>query len=187
MEKYWKHFKTIFKHKLIVMITCFRAGIIWRGLLHDNSKFGPTEFFTSAKYFQGTSSPIDAEKKEKGYSYAWQHHKGKNPHHWEYWIDFDNDGSVIASKIPYRYVVEMVCDWVGAGMVYCGENWTQSEPLDYYYKVRAGRHFNPETEELLITFLTLIKENGLDEFYKAAQCKGGYTYLYIDYVGIYCP
>ena len=70
MEKYWKYFKTIFKHKLIVMITCFRAGIIWRGLLHDNSKFGPTEFFTSAKYFQGTFSPIDAEKKEKGYSYA---------------------------------------------------------------------------------------------------------------------
>ena len=63
----WKHFKTISKHKQIVMINCIKAGQIKRGLLHDNSKFSPTEFFSSVKYYQGNRSPIDAEKEDKGY------------------------------------------------------------------------------------------------------------------------
>ena len=87
MNKYIKHFITITKHKFYVMKFCFKCGLYKHGLLHDLSKYGKTEFFSSAKYFQGTSSPIDAEKNEKGYSLAWQHHKGHNPHHWEYWID----------------------------------------------------------------------------------------------------
>ena len=67
MNKYWEHFKTISKHKILVGYYCCKAGQIKRGLLHDNSKFGPTEFFSSARYFQGTGSPIDKEKAEKGY------------------------------------------------------------------------------------------------------------------------
>lgn len=87
MNKYWEHFKTITKHRHKVMWLCFRIGLYSQGLLHDLSKYSPIEFLTSAKYYQGTSSPIDAEKKDKGYSLAWQHHKGHNPHHWEYWVD----------------------------------------------------------------------------------------------------
>ena len=64
MKKYWKHFVTITKHKWVVMINCIKAGIIWRGLTHDLSKYGITEFCSSAKYFQGNRSPIDAEKKK---------------------------------------------------------------------------------------------------------------------------
>lgn len=106
IEKYLKHFKTITKHKFYVMKFCFKCGKYKRGLLHDLSKFGPTEFFSSAKYFQGTSSPIDAEKREKGYSLAWQHHKGHNPHHWEYWIDNIGTYKNTACKIPYDYVID---------------------------------------------------------------------------------
>ena len=61
----------------------------------DLSKYGITEFCSSAKYFQGNRSPIDAEKEETGYSLAWQHHKGHNPHHWEYWIDNIDRKSVV--------------------------------------------------------------------------------------------
>ena len=60
IEKYLKHFKTITKHKFYVMKFCFKCGKFKRGLLHDLSKYGITEFCSSAKYFQGTSSPIDA-------------------------------------------------------------------------------------------------------------------------------
>lgn len=56
----------------------------------------------------------------------------------------------------------MVCDWVGAGKVYSKEKWTQETPLEYYYKVRAGRHFHPDTEALLLAFLTVIAEEGLE-------------------------
>ena len=87
VNKYWKHFKTITKHRHKVMWLCFRIRLYKQGLLHDLSKYSPIEFLTSAKYYQGTRSPIDAEKEDKGYSLAWQHHKGHNPHHWEYWVD----------------------------------------------------------------------------------------------------
>ena len=165
----YKHFITICKHKAIVCRECVKCGLIWRGLMHDNSKFGFIEFLASAKYFQGDRSPIEKEKAKKGYSLAWQHHKGHNPHHWEYWIDFDADGQVIAKKIPYLYVVEMVCDWIGAGMVYNKDKWNQHEPINYYYKVRKGRYFHPETEALIIRFLECIRDEGVEAFHKMAK------------------
>jgi len=58
-------------------------------IVHDLSKYSIIEFFESARYFQGLSSPIDATKREIGYSIAWQNHKAKNKHHWQYWVDFN--------------------------------------------------------------------------------------------------
>ena len=181
MGKYWKHFLTIFRHKIVVFKECAACGIFWQGLKHDISKFGPTEFISSARHFQGNRSPIDAEKECCGYSLAWQHHMGHNPHHWEYWIDFSSDGSIIANKIPYSYVVEMVCDWIGAGKVYSKEKWTQHDPLSYYKKVRAGRHFHPDTEALILEFLSCIDERGLKEFHAMAKSEGSYSYVRTNY------
>ena len=183
----WNHFKTVSKHKHIVFQECHACGITWRGLMHDMSKFSPAEFIPSAKYFQGDKSPIEAEKAANGYSFAWLHHKGVNPHHWEWWIDFADDGTFIVNKIPYEYVVEMVCDWIGAGKVYSKDKWTQHEPLRYYHKVRDGRHFHPETEELVLKFLNCISDKGLDEFHKMARGEGGYAYLRADYEGKHIP
>lgn len=166
MSKYWKHFKTVCKHKHEVFKECKSCGIFWQGLVHDFSKFGFAEFIPSARYFQGTRSPIEAEKEAIGYSSAWLHHKGHNKHHWEYWTDFDSNGNVIANRIPVKYVIEMACDYVGAGKVYSKDRWDQHTPLNYWNKVRGGRHFHPETEELLVTMLTIIDEHGLDEFHR---------------------
>lgn len=180
MSNAWKHFKTISKHKRIVMINCIKAGQIKRGLLHDNSKFGPTEFFSSVKYYQGNRSPIDAEKEDKGYSIAWQHHKGHNPHHWEYWIDNLGSYSNTPIKIPYEYVVEMVCDWIGAGKVYT-ENWTQHDTLKYYKKVRGERIIHPTTEKLILALLDALDFGGLEYFYwKAKHSKDDYETGYMN-------
>lgn len=180
----WKHFKTVMKHKAVVYRECKACGIKWQGIIHDLSKFSRVEFSPSAKFFQGIGSPIEKEKAEKGYSEAWLHHKGRNKHHWEWWTDFGKNGEIIANKIPSNYVVEMICDWIGAGMVYSGEDWTQAEPLNYYNKVRAGRHFHPETEELLIKLLEIIRDKGLEEFHRI--CKQRYPLL-TDYDGLYIP
>ena len=180
----WNHFKTICKHKGVVFKECRACGITRQGLIHDLSKFSFEEFLASAKYFQGNRSLIEAEKESVGYSKAWLHHKGCNKHHWEWWTDFADDGSVIANKIPSKYVIEMVCDWIGAGMVYGGEKWTQSKPLNYYNKVRNGRHFHPETEELLVRLLEIIRDDGLDAFHSV--CKTRYP-LFTDYEGEYIP
>ena len=169
MSYIWKHFKTVCKHKWIVFRECAACGIAWQGLTHDLSRFSTTEFISSAKYFQGNRSPIEAEKDAVGYSASWLHHKGHNPHHWEYWTDFRNNGEVIANRIPKKYVVEMVCDWIGAGKAYYSATWTQRSPIEYYNKVRAGRYFHKDTEDLILDFLECIANDGLDAFHKMAK------------------
>jgi hypothetical protein len=131
MKKYWKHLVTITKHKWYVMKACFKSGLIWQGIVHDLSKYSITEFFPSARHFQGNKSPIDAEKTKNGYSLAWQNHKGKNRHHWQYWTDFEN-GELIVLEMPPKYLAEMLCDWVGAGKAYNKGNWTVDTLREWY-------------------------------------------------------
>ena len=169
MSYIWKHFKTVCRHKWFVFRECASCGIVWQGLTHDLSKFSPTEFISSAKYFQGNRSPIEAEKEDIGYSAAWLHHKGRNPHHWEYWTDFGPNGEIIANKIPRKYVIEMVCDFIGAGKAYNTAKWTQRSPLEYYNKVRGGRYFHPDTEKEILKYLNYIADEGLDAFYKMVK------------------
>ena len=71
----------------MVLKHCIKAGIFWRGLLHDLSKYSPSEFLAGVKYFQGNRSPNEMERELFGYSSAWLHHKGRNRHHFEYWND----------------------------------------------------------------------------------------------------
>ena len=96
----FKHFNTVIKHKGYVFIYSCKAGIPYRGIVHDLSKFSPTEFFESAKYFQGNRSPIAEAKRVNGYSKAWLHHKGRNKHHWQYWYDVTakNGGATFDSR-----------------------------------------------------------------------------------------
>ena len=75
MNKIWGHFKTITTHKLVVMRECFKIGLYRQGLLHDMSKYGPTEFIQGCRNYQGTASPHLKEREKKGYSSAWLHHK----------------------------------------------------------------------------------------------------------------
>lgn len=186
-KKYIRHFITITKHKYYVGKFCFKCGFYKRGILHDLSKYGLTEFFSSAKYFQGTSSPIDAEKIDKGYSIAWQHHKGHNPHHWEYWIDNIGTYKNTPIKIPYEYVIEMICDWLGAGIVYSHNkvdfDLPYKEPLNYYNKCKNERIFNAETQKLIEYYLNIIKTNGINYFCKKVKSKK--DYIESDYKGEY--
>ena len=126
------HFKTILIHKYWVFRYSVQLGIPYRGLLHDLSKFSWVEFSESVKFYQGgKSSPITAAKKEQGYSKAWQHHKGRNPHHYEYWTDKYDTGT-IALKMPFKYVIEMIADYLGAGRAYQGKSFTLKGEYDWW-------------------------------------------------------
>ena len=86
----WNHFSTITRHRNLVRKHCFQIGLYWQGLTHDLSKYSPEEFWTGVRYYQGNRSPNAAERETVGYSRAWLHHKGRNKHHYEYWIDISN-------------------------------------------------------------------------------------------------
>ena len=99
------HFETITRHKLLVMKYCFACGLYEQGLAHDLSKYSPTEFIPGCIYYQGDHSPNEAEREAKGYTSAWLHHKGRNKHHLEYWIDYSTTkAGLTGMKIPLRYV-----------------------------------------------------------------------------------
>ena len=163
MKKYFKYLKQVLLHKKYVFEECRACGILWQGITHDLSKFSKDEFIPYSKYFME-----DKEKNKEVFIKAWMHHKGNNPHHWEYWIDYDENGNIVANKMPYNYVVEMVCDWIGAGKAY-EKRWNTNSPFEYYNKVRSGRHFHPETEKLVLLFLNCVRFHGLKQFHKLAK------------------
>ena len=160
----WAHFKTITHHRRLVRKYCFRLGLYWQGLTHDLSKYSPREFWRGVKYYQGYRSPNDAERRENGVSLAWLHHKGRNRHHFEYWIDYciGEDGKVYMGgcKMPLRYVAEMFCDRIAACRTYQGDQYTDAAPYDYYERSRGHILIHPETGELIGKMLLVLKEQG---------------------------
>lgn len=162
MIKAWEHFKTITHHRHLVMRGCFAVGLYKQGLLHDLSKYSWVEFSVGAKYFQGDKSPNNAEREDTGVSKAWLHHKGRNKHHFEYWIDYglDADHHMTGMKMPVNYVVEMYVDRVAACKNYQKEKYTDTSALEYYEKGKGKYMMHPETEALLEDMLTHLARHG---------------------------
>ena len=112
-----KYFLYLIKHKWYVFIECWKAGITWRGILHDLSCFWPDEFILSAKYFQG--KPGKTYKAEAFYDTEFdlvrlRHHQ-RNGHHWQHWVLILDSGKMKPVEMPKEFVKEMWCDWIVAG------------------------------------------------------------------------
>lgn len=148
---------------------CFKVGLYKQGLLHDLSKYMPVEFLTGCRYYQGNRSPNNAEREDIGYSSAWLHHKGRNRHHYEYWLDYSTDPAdgIIGMRMPVKYVIEMFVDRIAASKVYQGKNYDDSHPLKYYEKgaARLGKMVHPETARQLHFLLKMLAEKGEEETY----------------------
>ena len=159
LKNIFLHLGKICKHKWWVFYYCCKAGIPWRGIKHDLSKFSPTEFWESVRYYQGTSSPIDACKKAKGVSKAWMHHKGRNSHHYEYWQDnFDNGG--VPLQMPYDDAVEMLCDYLGAGRAYMGKNFSYQKEYEWWLgKIQKPIAMHNHTKLFISSSLEQLKDN----------------------------
>lgn len=166
----WKHFCTINHHKILVMRGCFQVGLIKQGLLHDLSKYSPTEFIVGCKYYQGNMSPNNAEREAVGYSSAWLHHKGRNKYHLEYWIDYgipDKEGphkgehkGLCGMKMPVNYVVEMYIDRVAASKNYQKEKYRDDSALAYYMNGRQFHVLHDDTRALLELLLEMLAIKG---------------------------
>ena len=157
------HFTTITRHKMLVMKYCFACGLYKQGLAHDLSKYTPTEFIPGCIYYQGDHSPNEAERKAKGYTSAWLHHKGHNRHHLEYWIDYGmGKDKMIGMKIPLRYICEMVCDRIAASQVYLGDKYTDASAWEYYQRSRDHYILNPESRAMLEKLLKMVRDKGQD-------------------------
>jgi len=150
IKKIFGHWKTIRTHRHWVKYYCRLAHIRKRGWKHDLSKYFPTEFWESARYWTGVSSPINEAKKAQGYSKAWLHHRGRNPHHWAYWADNFSEGLVVY-QMPKDDFVEMVCDFLAAGRAYMGDTFNYSREHAWWLDDRnkGNKAMHPKNKMML--------------------------------------
>ena len=160
-----RHLETVREHRDLVRRNCFACGLYSQGLKHDLSKYSPSEFLVSVRFFQGYRSPYMKEKELYGFSEGWLHHKGRNPHHWEYWYDMI-DGKWQPIRMPYRYIVEMVCDRVAACRVYLKDKYTSASALEYYLSRNDKLYMHPDTRDELEYILTEIRDHGEEEVFR---------------------
>lgn len=132
------------------------------------SKYSFTEFWRGVKYYQGTCSPNNNERHTKGYSLAWLHHKGRNKHHMEYWIDYGlgEDKHMTGMKMPDRYIAEMVCDRIAACKTYNRDKYTPADAYNYYLNSKEHYLMHEHTEELLAKLLIMVRDEGEEKTFR---------------------
>lgn len=157
LSNIFKHLGLVMRHRHAVFRNCVRCGIPWRGFVHDLSKFTPQEFFESARYYQGNRSPIGACRRATGMSYAWLHHKGRNKHHIEYWLDPE---CTVTPMMPYKFAVECVCDKLAATKTYAGRDYSQDLPLLHWQRYGCRVNGNPRTMEFIEAVFRDVCEHG---------------------------
>lgn len=178
LRKMLKHLNVVNKHRFKVFCFCCKVGIPFQGLVHDLSKYSPTEFIESAKYYtDGKYSPISNCKKDKGYSIAWIHHKNHNKHHYEYWYDYA--APTKAPIIPFKYFLEMACDSFAAGITYAGKDWTKETQLIFWKRAREKAQLHPAMMNLFDRLYKDVSIKGLKPVLKRKYLKKIY-YEYTD-------
>lgn len=154
-----KYLRYIVIHKWFVALACFRRGLYWQGIIHDWSKFLPSEWFPYARFFyarvderlrqsavrQLGHDPFTPDSVHRDrFNVAWLKHQHRNPHHYQFWILRNDDGTTVALEMPRRYVLEMLSDWDGAGRAITGKS--GRTPL-WYAKNREKIVLHPKTRE----------------------------------------
>jgi hypothetical protein len=162
-NKHLRYLSYVLIHKWFVFVECYKAGIIWRGIVHDLSKFSPSEWTPYVENFYGEKRPklMDthgghrqialymqdcgykfAEDIQRDFNYAWLHHQKVNKHHHQYWVLLKDDGNKSALKMPEKYMKEMLADWKGAGKAISGKDDTK----EWYQKNKENMILHPDTQ-----------------------------------------
>lgn len=132
--KYLKYLWNLLRHKWFTFIECCKLGIPWLGIIHDWSKFLPSELIPYTNHFYGRWDGASTS----AFDTAWLHHQKRNRHHWQYWMLTNDDflkGEVNIVKpvyMPRKYEKEMLADWRAASRAYTGGDNT----LDWYMERR---------------------------------------------------
>ena len=148
--KFFKHLWVVIKHKSNVLYYASKLGIFWTGLVHDLTKFTPTEFNRSVKYFHGKKSPTIVERaSHDNFSYICVAHTGRNKHHWQYWVDYTR-WEIVVNKIPFRHALEYVADVLSASKVYNPKDFNFMVAHDYFKEHSKTYLMHPATKEFIL-------------------------------------
>jgi hypothetical protein len=99
MRRHIEYARYIFRHKWFVFVAACKLGVPWLGLLHDNSKFLPDEWFPYARHFYEPDGSKRTRKAPDGFyadqaddaafDRAWLRHIRRNRHHPQHWVRID--------------------------------------------------------------------------------------------------
>ena len=155
MKRWFGHLKTVLLHKYWVFRYALTAGIPFRGLLHDLSKFSPAEFGQSVRYYTGSRSPIHYVREANSFSTAWLHHRGRNRHHFEYWVDNTARGGLITVPMPFPCALELICDRLGAARAYRKKDFSIGEQLQRFDpEIAPSPMIHPQTKQFIRLMFT---------------------------------
>jgi len=161
-----KYLRYVIVHKWFVMLACFEMGLYWRGIVHDASKFLPSEWFPYVAFFYGPDGiqrgggPTVEVK--AAFNYAWLLHQHRNDHHWQFWVLREDDGDTRAIQMPGRPRLEMLADWKGASRAITGDgSWAAVRA----WWERQDQRLHPWTEDDVLKFLA----NRTDPYWPGAD------------------
>ncbi len=158
----------------------FAAQLLWRGLTHDLSKLRPSEWFPYVENFYGEpldewspcvenfyGEPLDEWivcdgepvqrtveqwERQDAFDAAWLFHQHRNRHHWQHWILHNDDGSTRLLPMPELDMLELLCDWYGAGWAITGEHGWPNVAA-WYTKEQGKLRLDEGTRERIERFL----------------------------------
>ena len=147
MGRHIQYGKYLIKHKWFVTLACFKEGLYWRGILHDLSKFRPSEWFPYANHFYEKDGSKKGYTEDAKFDYAWLLHQKRNKHHWQYWGLLSDNGIFNYLHMPIQYRKEMLCDWLGIKRTLGIKDWWNAKP--WYIDNKANIKLHPETRLML--------------------------------------
>lgn len=147
---YWKYFKYVVEHKWNVMIECFKMGCFIHGILHDLSKFRPSEFIPYAKFFYSKNRSKNHKKSDEGdinFQKGWCHHQKRNKHHWNYWVSVTRVNEIVPIPMPKKYIKHMIADWRGMSRKFGGT------AKKYYKENQHDMILHHKTKKIIWSFI----------------------------------
>jgi hypothetical protein len=158
--KHLKYASYVLRHKAYVGLACVmtavaddltlgtRLALLWRGLTHDLSKLRPSEWIPYSTYFNGPRPP--SEQTKAAFDRAWLLHIHRNPHHWQHHLLQEDDGPLKRLPISLLDILEMVCDWRGAGRAQ-----GKGDDLREWYESNRQRQIMAEPSRRVVDALVL--------------------------------
>jgi hypothetical protein len=154
MSKYTEYLSYLLRHKYYVAQELVSRGYYVLAITHDLNKMKPSQIRRYANFFYGKKvrnstgyyKPTDTG--DMDFEWAWFDHQANSKHHWQYWCVPTETGALKIMEMPEKYVVEMFCDWRGAGKAQ-GTPDTQAWYNDNGDKLHLHENTRARIEELL--------------------------------------
>lgn len=167
MKRHLAYFSYVFVHKWYVFLACVKWEVpLWRAVVHDWSKFLPSEWIPYAYAFYNKdgsrkdprteNTTLEVSSLGNNFRAAWNSHQKHNPHHWQYWVLINDEDGISPLEIPETYVREMLADWEGAGRAITGK----ADPSGWYVR-NYNKFMMHEKTRKLVEDLLGIKGMGI--------------------------